>query len=118
MKFHTLHEARALSLDPSSSIPADWVKDGKLAQKATLLHASDDERFTVKIWENSEALVLDIPAYPAHEFVTVLEGTVTLTDRDRKSATFSAGDSFTLPKGFSGIWSQRGKVRKYAVAYR
>lgn len=51
-------------------------------------------------------------SYPCDEFMVVLEGEVTL-ENDAGSATFKAGDSFLLPRGFRGYWRQPGDMLKY-----
>lgn len=51
-------------------------------------------------------------SYPINEFMYIIEGSVTLID-DSGEHTFRAGDSFVLPKGFSGTWKQDEYMLKY-----
>ncbi|WP_207262445.1 cupin domain-containing protein [Pseudomonas sp. GW101-3H06] len=46
------------------------------------------------------------------ELCHILEGTVRLTDNERKSRTFGPGDSFVIAAGFQGTWENLTEVRK------
>ena len=50
--------------------------------------------------------------YGFDEFCVVLEGSVTMID-DEYEDTFTAGDSFLIPKGFIGYWKQSEKIKKF-----
>jgi len=66
------------------------------------------------IWE-CDAYVEEMVSYPYDEFMVILSGEVKITGEDGDVEIFSAGDSWLMPRGFSGTWSQTGKVRKYFV---
>jgi hypothetical protein len=51
-------------------------------------------------------------SYPCDEFMVILEGEVTV-ENESFSATYKAGDSFLIPKGFRGFWRQPGDMLKY-----
>ena len=55
----------------------------------------------------------EIDAYPVHEMMTVLAGSVTLTNSDGSSDTFTAGDTFFIAKGTQCIWEITETLRKY-----
>jgi uncharacterized cupin superfamily protein len=42
---------------------------------------------------------------------------VTLTDADGHSETFTTGDSFVVPKEFSGTWHVTETLRKFWMIY-
>jgi hypothetical protein len=44
--------------------------------------------------------------------MVILEGEVTV-ENESFSATYKAGDSFLIPKGFRGFWRQPGDMLKY-----
>lgn len=46
------------------------------------------------------------------ELCHILEGVVRLTDSSGDSKIFKAGESFTIPVGFSGTWENLVKVKK------
>lgn len=51
-------------------------------------------------------------SYPCDEFMVILSGEVTI-ENDDFSATYRAGDSFLLPRGFRGYWRQPVDMVKY-----
>ncbi|NOC47645.1 MULTISPECIES: cupin domain-containing protein [unclassified Ruegeria] len=53
-------------------------------------------------------------SYPCHEFMYVIEGSVTL-ENEEFSETYSKGDAFLVPKGFRGYWKQTEPMLKYYV---
>lgn len=65
------------------------------------------------IWR-CEAYTERYDAYPADEFMIVLEGEVTLEGEGFRD-TFRKGDAFFVPKGFKGVWHQPVAMRKYFV---
>ena len=55
--------------------------------------------------------------YTKDELCTLLEGTVRLTADDGTVATYTAGDTFLIPKGFKGTWETVVAVRKFYAVY-
>jgi hypothetical protein len=53
--------------------------------------------------------------YPRDQFVLVLSGKSILTDQAGNSQTFSEGDLFVVPKGFTGTWEEFGIYRELVV---
>ena len=45
----------------------------------------------------------------------VLSGKSVLTDEAGKAQTFSAGDLFVVPRGFTGVWEEFGVYRELIV---
>lgn len=56
-------------------------------------------------------------AYTKDELCTLLEGEVKLTDAGGHSETYVAGDTFVIPKGFTGVWETVRPVRKFFAVY-
>jgi hypothetical protein len=56
-----------------------------------------------------------VKSYPYDQFVLVLSGKSVLTDVKGHAQTFSAGDLFVVPKGFSGTWEEHGIYRELIV---
>ena len=55
-------------------------------------------------------------SYSESEFCAILEGKCVLTDAAGKSETFSKGESFVIPSGFTGTWETVEPVKKlYAI---
>lgn len=74
--------------------------------------ANDDETILVGVWECAPCREV-IDAYPVHEMMTVISGSVTLTHQNGLVETFTAGDSFFIAKGSRMTWEITEKLRKY-----
>ena len=67
------------------------------------------------VWEGAPAR-MEIEGYPSHELMSVLSGSVTVTDMDTGVAeTFGAGDTFFVTKGSRIVWEITETMRKYYV---
>ncbi|MDP6190079.1 MAG: cupin domain-containing protein, partial [Gammaproteobacteria bacterium] len=73
---------------------------------------TDDGAILSGVWECAPCRE-EIDAYPVHEMMTVLSGSVTLTNADGSSDTFSQGDTFFIAKGTQCIWEITETLRKY-----
>ena len=68
----------------------------------------------VSIYEGDDGL-LKLENYPFDEFVHVLHGRAILTADGGKPQTFKAGDTFVVPKGFTGTWEMQDDFRELIV---
>ncbi len=73
---------------------------------------TDDESILSGVWECAPCKE-EIESYPVHEMMTVLSGSVTLTDADGKAETFTAGDTFFVAKGTKCTWQINETLRKF-----
>ncbi len=71
--------------------------------------------FSAGFWA-SQASTLAVQ-YDEDEFCVLLEGTVELTDASGHTETFTAGDAFVIPSGFTGTWKSVTAVRKFYVVH-
>jgi uncharacterized cupin superfamily protein len=54
--------------------------------------------------------------YTESEFCAILQGKCVLTEDGGKAETFTKGDSFVIPSGFTGTWETVEPVKKlYAI---
>ena len=101
---------KAATLDPFEPWPeAIRVEPGKHAMKELF-----GGEFSVYVYE-SEPGLLKFADFPFDEFVYVLSGTAVITDASGTSQTFNAGDSFIMPKGFSGTFELQGEYREMFI---
>lgn len=70
---------------------------------------------TLGKWACNEGAV-EIRGHAVDEACFILSGSVTLTDSDGRSETFSAGEGFLLQRGFRGTWAQSDGFEKLFVA--
>ncbi|WP_370459356.1 cupin domain-containing protein [Cupriavidus sp. SW-Y-13] len=55
------------------------------------------------------------PGFPYDEFLYFVSGSVKLTSSDGSSMTVRAGESVTIPKGWSGVFETQGYTKIYVV---
>ncbi|MBY6058754.1 cupin domain-containing protein [Leisingera daeponensis] len=106
-----------LDMKPSNYVDPKIVVEGEAKERAQIYHTSADKKFVAGIWECT-ACIERLIDYPADEFMTVLSGSVTLSDLDGNNPqTYSKGQSFVMPKGWNGLWAMKGTFRKYFIMY-
>lgn len=75
-------------------------------------HQSDDESTLAGVWECAPCRE-DIKAYPVNEMMTVVSGSVTVTEQGSTAETFTAGDTFFIAKGTECVWEITETLRKF-----
>ena len=101
------------SATPSEELP---VKPGVyIGQKITFTD-EHPEGATVRIgvWEAgiSKTKLID---YPFTEYVLMISGHLVITNDDGSVMEFREGDTFVMPKGWTGIWDVRERMKKQMV---
>lgn len=77
----------------------------------------DDRGLYCGIWQSTPGAWRVI--YDEWEYCRILEGVSKLTAEDGTEITVRAGDSFTIPAGFRGIWEVIETTRKdYVILLR
>ena len=88
-------------LEDLPSWPQEVVLSGTNKHGQKVLHSGN----VVTALYGAEAARLSVSEpFPYDEYVLVLSGEVTLTSDAGESQTFGTGDSFLVPKGWTGIW--------------
>ena len=107
-----LPEGSAAGLQASDMTPVDaFTTDDKTELNDTFF-ATDDESILTGVWECAPCKEV-IDSYPVHEMMTVISGSVTLTDPGGISETFTAGDTFFIPRGTPCTWEITETLRKF-----
>lgn len=77
------------------------------------LYVNDEERgIKIGVWECTPHTSKMIP-FAVNEFMILLEGSVTMLERDGRATTVRAGEAFVVPKGVVCQWTQSEPVRKF-----
>jgi uncharacterized cupin superfamily protein len=71
-----------------------------------------DESILCGVWESAPCKE-EIESYPVHEMMTVISGSLTVTNAEGKTETFTSGDSLFIPKGAKITWHIRETLQKY-----
>lgn len=88
--------------------------DGECRQRVEQHYSDPSGQFHAGVW--SGGLGRWRVRYSEHEFCTLLEGRVRLSDEQGHSVELAAGDHFVIPAGFHGVWEVLEPARKtYAI---
>lgn len=89
---------------------------GNPRQQAWNHYSDSTGQFHAGIWQGEPGAWRVFYDPHEEELCTLLEGTVRLTDAAGLQREFSAGATFVVPGGFTGIWENVTRVRKiYAI---
>lgn len=102
----------ATGLQPSDMTPLEAFTGDDQTELNHTFFKTDDDSILVGVWECAPCIE-EIESYPVHEMMTVLSGSVTLTDPNGRSETFTAGDTFFVPKGAPCTWQITETLRKF-----
>ena len=75
-------------------------------------HQSDDQGKLAGVWECAPCRE-EIKSYPVNEIMTVVAGSVTVTEAGKPAETFVAGDTFFIAKGTECTWQITETLRKF-----
>ena len=99
-------------LGPADGVPASaFTTEGRTELRHKVFE-TEDGAITSGVWE-CDPILVEIDAYSSTELMTVLSGSVTLTDADGRKETFTAGDTFLIPKGTKVTFEITETLRKY-----
>jgi len=73
---------------------------------------TQDESILCGVWECAPNRQ-EYESYPDNEMMTVISGSVTVTNEDGRPETFTAGDVFFIAKGTKCIWEITETFKKY-----
>ena len=99
-------------MQPSTMTPVDAFTSDDHTELNHTFFSTESESILTGVWECAPCIE-EIDRYPVHEMMTVLSGSVTLTDPDGTSETFGAGDTFFIPKGTPCTWQITETLRKF-----
>jgi len=108
-------QLRVMELESIPPWPDELVLSGTNKHWQKILHQGE---FVVVLYE-SEAAVIDVSyPFPYDEYVLVLEGEVILTSTSGERQRYGVGESFVVPKGWTGTWDMPAKYREKIVVER
>jgi uncharacterized cupin superfamily protein len=99
-------------MGPSNFTPRGAFTTDDHSETNHSFYQTDDASILSGVWECAPCRE-EIESYPAHEMMTVISGSVTLTDADGKTETFTSGDTFFVAKGTKCTWHITEKLRKF-----
>jgi uncharacterized cupin superfamily protein len=102
-----------VGLEEYPAMSAEEVIEGGTGHRGAVFFVG--EELVAGVWEADASTLAISDPLPYDEFVTVLSGTLILTDEQGTAAKYSTGESVVLPKGFSGTWQMLGDYREIYV---
>ncbi len=99
-------------MQPSSFTPPETFTGDDRSETNHFFFAAADESILSGVWESAPCKE-EIESYPVHEMMTIISGSVTLTNADGQSETFTSGDTFFVPKGTKLTWHITETLRKF-----
>lgn len=99
------------AMKPSNFTNPDDFTTGDRTELIDMHFATGDEKVLVGVWECAPCRE-QIDSYPAHELMSVISGSVTVTDEEGNAQTFTAGDTFFIPRGTRCVWEITATLRK------
>ena len=110
--FYRLHADPAGGMDPSHLVAPECFTTDDHTETIKTHYETDDESITVGVWVCAPCRE-EIESYPVHEMMTVLAGSVTLTDPDGHAETYTTGDTFFVAKGTKCVWEITETMKKF-----
>lgn len=88
-----------------------WVPvDGSPSMKTWIEHKTEDGKFLTGFWEATPGTYR--VTYKEDEFIHLFEGKVTLSEDGGETRRYSAGESFQIAAGFTGLWKTEERISK------
>lgn len=91
--------------------PETFTTDDRTESNYTFFR-TDDESILSGVWECAPCKK-EIDSYPVHQMMTVISGSVTLTNSEGHSETFTSEDTFFVAKGAKCTRHITEKLRKF-----
>ena len=103
-------------IDSDTPTNALMAKPGSYLGETFTFEEQHSGNITVKVgvWE-AGAGELNLSNFPFTEYVLMISGVVTVTEKDGVSNTFKAGDTFVIPKGWTGTRDVKERMKKQIV---
>lgn len=89
-------------------------KAGGIYVGETIIHTDTEKTVQIGVWE-ADVSKTKLINYPFTEYALMISGRVVIINDDGTSNEFKAGDTFVIPKGFTGIWDIRERMKKQHI---
>ena len=106
-------DVSGVSMEPTRAFAPETLVSAAPEELIRVLHEGR-AGLTAGVWSASP-VVARFEAYPFDEFMTVLDGSLTLEPDGADPITLHRGQSFVIPKGWRGVWRQTETLRKHFV---
>jgi len=103
-------------IDSETQVEALMAKPGTFLGETFTFEEMHSGEVTVKVgvWEAGMGELI-LNNFPFTEYVLMISGSVIVTEKDVLAKTFGAGDTFVIPKGWTGTWDVQERMKKQIV---
>ena len=103
-------------IDSETQVEALMAKPGTFLGETFTFEEMHSGEVTVKVgvWEAGMGELI-LNNFPFTEYVLMISGSVIVTEKDGPAKTFGAGDTFVIPKGWTGTWDVQERMKKQIV---
>jgi uncharacterized cupin superfamily protein len=105
-----------VALERWDEIPAEEVESGSPVQNGYIYVDDKENGLMAGVWDCTAYTTVMAP-YPVNEFMILLEGEVTMIEKNGRETLVRAGESFIIPKGLPCRWKQDVYVKKFFVIF-
>ncbi len=102
----------AVKMEPSDICPKEAFTTDDHTELNHSFYEAEDESILSGVWICAPSREV-IDSYPVNEMMTVLGGSVTITNAAGETETFTRGDSFFIPKGAKIVWEITETLKKH-----
>ena len=99
-------------MQPTDAVPPDAFTTEDKIERGHEFFVSDDTKTAAGLWECAPCIE-EFDDYPYNEMITVISGSVSLTNENGESETFTSGDTFFIAKDAKIKWEITEKLLKY-----
>lgn len=107
-----IHPDSAGEKKPSHLIPKSCFTTDQTDETTERFYAAEDGSVAAGVWECSPCRV-DIESYPINEMMTIISGSLTITNAEGVEETFGPGEVVFASKGSRMTWHITERLRKY-----
>jgi len=101
-------------MQPSDVTPAEAFTTDDHTETNHAFFTSDDESILSGVWTCAPSREDFLETgYPVHEMMTVLGGSLTMTNADGSQEIFTKGDTFYIAKGTKCVWEITETMHKF-----
>jgi uncharacterized cupin superfamily protein len=99
-------------MGPSDMIPKECFTTDDHSELNQTFYQTSDESILAGVWECAPCR-MEFDDYPVDEQMTIISGSLTLTNADGNAETFKAGDVLFASKGSKFTWHITERLRKF-----
>ena len=101
-----------VGMEPTNAVAPEAFTTEDKSERGYEFFTSDDKKTAAGVWECAPCIE-EFDEYPENEMITVISGSVTLTNESGESETFTSGDTFFIAKGAKIRWEITEKLLKF-----